>query len=67
MNHRERILAAIRHQPLDRVPTDMWATPEVLHKLFAHFGIAVELQRGADTIWKNHRGVGLLSGGADVR
>jgi uroporphyrinogen decarboxylase len=40
MNHRERILAAVRHQPLDRVPTDMWATPEVLHRLFAHFGIA---------------------------
>ena len=42
MNHRERILAAIRHQPLDRVPTDMWATAEVLHMLFAYFGIAVD-------------------------
>ena len=27
MNSRERILAAIHHQPLDRVPTDIWATP----------------------------------------
>ena len=39
MDHRERILAAISHQPLDRVPTDMWATAEVQEKLFAHFGI----------------------------
>jgi uroporphyrinogen decarboxylase len=39
MNHRERILAAVRHQPIDRVPTDMWATPEVTRKLCAHFGV----------------------------
>ena len=29
MNSRERILAAINHQPIDRIPTDIWATPEV--------------------------------------
>ena len=57
MNHRKRILAAIRHQPLDRVPTDMWATPEVLHRLFAHFGIAVDLS-GA-TRPEEPQGVGL--------
>jgi uroporphyrinogen decarboxylase len=45
MDHRERILAAIRHQPVDRVPTDMWATTEVQEKLFAHFGI----EAGRDT------------------
>ena len=39
MNHRERILAAIHHQPVDRVPTDMWATPEVWERLFAHFEV----------------------------
>lgn len=39
MNHRERILAAIQHQPVDRLPTDMWATPEVWEKLFAHFQV----------------------------
>jgi uroporphyrinogen decarboxylase len=39
MDHRERILAAIRHQSVDRPPTDMWATPEVQERLFAHFGI----------------------------
>jgi uroporphyrinogen decarboxylase len=39
MNPRQRILAAIRHQPLDRFPTDMWATPEVWEKLYCHFNI----------------------------
>lgn len=39
MNHRQRILAAIAHEPIDRVPTDMWATAEVQEQLYAHFGI----------------------------
>jgi len=38
MNSRERILAAINRQPIDRIPTDIWATPEVFTKLRAHFG-----------------------------
>lgn len=37
MSSRERMLAAINHQPLDRVPTDIWATPEVWQKLQDHF------------------------------
>jgi uroporphyrinogen decarboxylase len=36
MNSRERMLAAIRHQPVDRVPTDIWATPEVWRRLQEH-------------------------------
>jgi uroporphyrinogen decarboxylase len=40
MDRRARILAAITHQVVDRVPTDMWATPEVQEKLFMYFGIA---------------------------
>jgi uroporphyrinogen decarboxylase len=45
VNHRERILAAIQHQPVDRIPTDLWATPEVWRKLFAHLRVdnAVDL------------------------
>jgi len=39
MNHRERILAAIHRQPVDRLPTDMWATDEVRRSLFAHLGV----------------------------
>ena len=38
MNSRERMLAAINRQPVDRIPTDMWATGEVWAKLRNHFG-----------------------------
>jgi uroporphyrinogen decarboxylase len=38
MTHRERILAAIEHKPVDRVPTDFWGTDEVVRKLMVHFG-----------------------------
>ncbi len=37
MNHRERILAVMRHEPVDRLPTDIWATDEVWAALRAHF------------------------------
>lgn len=39
MNHRQRILAAINHEPLDRFPTDIWATPEVWQALYQHFDL----------------------------
>lgn len=38
MTHRERILAAIKHQPTDRVPTDYWGVAEITQKLMRHFG-----------------------------
>lgn len=38
MTSRERMLAAINRQPVDRLPTDIWATGEVWLKLEAHFG-----------------------------
>lgn len=38
MNSRERVLAAIHHQPVDRIPTDIWATEEVWRKLLKTFG-----------------------------
>lgn len=43
MNARERMLAAIQHQPVDRIPTDIWATPEVWAKLRKHFGEGVDI------------------------
>ncbi len=43
MNARERILAAIKHQPADRIPTDIWATKEVWAKLRTHFGEGVDI------------------------
>ncbi len=44
MNSRERMLAAINHEPYDRVPTDIWATGEVWQKLQAHFGAGADIQ-----------------------
>ena len=37
MSSRERMLAAINHEPLDRIPTDIWAIPEVGAALMSHF------------------------------
>jgi uroporphyrinogen decarboxylase len=38
MNSRERVLAALRHQPTDRVPRDFWAEPPAWNRLLAHSG-----------------------------
>lgn len=38
MNARERVLAAIRREPVDRVPTDIWAMDEVWTALERAFG-----------------------------
>lgn len=38
MTSRERMLAAMNREPVDRIPTDIWATPEVWDKLRARFG-----------------------------
>jgi len=43
MNSRERMLAAINHLPVDRLPTDIWATGEVWSKLRSHFGDGVDI------------------------
>jgi uroporphyrinogen decarboxylase len=43
VNARERMLAAIEHEPCDRVPTDIWAVPEVWDKLREHFGPDADL------------------------
>jgi len=37
------MLAAINRQPADRIPTDIWATPEVWAKLRNHFGENADL------------------------
>lgn len=39
MNHRERILATLNRQPVDRLPVDLWHTPEVLAALKQHLGV----------------------------
>lgn len=45
MNSRERMLAAINHQPCDRVPTDIWGVGEVWDMLTKHFGSREEINR----------------------
>lgn len=50
MDHRERILAAIRHQPVDKLPTDIWATEEVQEKLFARFQIVSGLDTPSEGV-----------------
>jgi len=37
------MLGAIQRQPIDRIPTDIWATGEVWNKLRDHFGEMVDL------------------------
>jgi uroporphyrinogen decarboxylase len=40
MTGRERVLAAARHQPTDRIPIDYWADGEVTERLLSHFGLS---------------------------
>ena len=44
MNSRERMLAAINLKPVDRIPTDIWATSEVWAKLRNHFGEKADIE-----------------------
>ena len=54
MTPRERILATINRQPVDRRPVDLWCTPEVLDTLKIHTGqddeLAVYRELGLDKI-----------------
>lgn len=40
MKPKERILAVLNRQPVDRLPVDLWHTPEIAAALRAHFGVA---------------------------
>ena len=72
MNARERVMAAIHHQPVDRIPTDIWATGEVWEKLRQHFGgqeaiyEALHIDGIADLAWPNYIGPPLPSALPDV-
>jgi uroporphyrinogen decarboxylase len=43
MTPRERMLAAIARKPVDRLPTDIWCTGEVMTALRTHFGDNVDI------------------------
>ncbi len=47
MNPKERILATLKHESVDRLPVDIWYTAEVLDSLKRHYGLDDEL-----SIWK---------------
>ena len=44
LSSRDRVLAAIRHQPVDRVPTDYWGTGEITQKLCDYLGCADRIE-----------------------
>lgn len=62
MNAKERIMAAINHQSLDRVPTDFWATTEVQESLLNYFAIREGEGAGEESPWIGLNG-GTLSRG----
>jgi uroporphyrinogen decarboxylase len=39
MTPKERILAILSRQPVDRLPVDLWHTPEISAALRRHFGV----------------------------
>ncbi|OGO79886.1 MAG: hypothetical protein A2Y21_05745 [Clostridiales bacterium GWC2_40_7] len=47
MTPKERILAAIDHKPIDRIPTDYWGTGEVTQKLMTGLGVNSPME-----LWK---------------
>jgi uroporphyrinogen decarboxylase len=44
MNHRERILSAIQHKPVDQIPTDIWATDEVWERLRSYCHVSSNIE-----------------------
>lgn len=73
MTPRERIQAVLARQPTDRLPVDIWHTPEVLASLEAHFGVrgdyAVWEALGVDKlvwVFMNYRAAGGASAGSQV-
>ena len=55
LSSRQRVAAAIRHEVTDRVPLDMWWTPETAAKLKKHLNVSshAELRDalGLDIVW----------------
>jgi len=45
MTHKERFITAINHEEPDRVPIDVWYTPEAERKMLEHLGEDTTLQR----------------------
>ena len=70
MNARERMLTVLNHEVPDRVPTDIWAVPEVWTKLRARFGTDAEARAalhidGIASVWPEYCGPALPEVGPD--
>ena len=64
MNARERVLAAMNLEPVDRVPTDIWAVGEVWTTLRERFGDDVDVREalhidGMASVWAEYVGPSL--------
>ena len=44
MTRKERVLAALNHEPVDRVPTDFWGVTEIIQKLMDHLRAADDIE-----------------------
>lgn len=44
MRPRERILSILHHKPIDRLPVDLWYTPEILAELKSHVKVDDDLE-----------------------
>ena len=44
MNPRERVLAILNRQKVDRIPVDIWYTPEISQILMTHFNVTTDLK-----------------------
>jgi uroporphyrinogen decarboxylase len=44
MTPKERILATLNREPVDRLPVDLWHTPEIGAALRAHCGVATDME-----------------------
>lgn len=44
MTARERVLAILNREPVDRLPVDIWHTDEILGMLKAHFGVTDDFE-----------------------
>ncbi|MGA2540800.1 MAG: hypothetical protein ABSG78_04485 [Verrucomicrobiota bacterium] len=59
MTPRERILAILHRRPVDRLPVDLWYTPEIGARFRQHCGVAVTKARHACATFCRDRALGV--------
>ena len=45
LSHKERLRRALRHEPVDRLPTQINYTARMGEKMAAYFGVAMKIYR----------------------